>query len=99
MKKVISYCFTDPSYRHRGVGSLAMKWGLAKADELGLDIFVESTEDGRGFYEAHGFEVFDDFSLDASTATPSKEFTQQTAALQLPLHGYYMKRPFIAKST
>ncbi|OKL57708.1 hypothetical protein UA08_06902 [Talaromyces atroroseus] len=94
---LISYCFTDPNYRHRGVASLAMKWGLKKCDELGLDAFVESTEDGRGFYEAHGFEVFDDFTLDASTNSPSEEFTQQKVALQLPLHGYYMKRPFVAK--
>lgn len=70
-----------------------MKWGIEKSDELGLDAFVESTEDGRGFYEAHGFEVFDEFYLDATTDSPSEEFTQKKEELKLPLHGFYMKRP------
>lgn len=89
---MISYCFTDPNHRHKGVASLAMKWGIQKSEELGLDAFVESTEDGRAFYEAHGFEVFDDFYLDAATDSPNQDFTQEREELQLTIHGYYMKR-------
>lgn len=97
--KVISYCFTDPNYRHKGVASQAMKWGIQKSEKLGLDAFVESTEDGRGFYEAHGFEVFDEFYLDANTESPNEEFAQQKKELQLPLHGYCMKRPVGTKKS
>lgn len=32
-----------------------MAWGLEKADELGLDIFLDSTPHGRPLYEANGF--------------------------------------------
>lgn len=70
-----------------------MKWGLEKSEELSLDVFVESTDHGRGFYEAHGFEVFDDYNLDATKDNPSEEFLQTRRGLQLPLHGFYMKRP------
>lgn len=78
---------------------MAMKWGIQKSEELGLDAFVESTEDGVGFYKAHGFEVFDDFNLDATAESPSEEFTQKRQELQLPLHGYYMKRTVAKKSS
>lgn len=35
-----------------------LKWGTRKADDLGLEAFVESTEIGRKAYEKHGFRVF-----------------------------------------
>lgn len=70
-----------------------MEWGTRKADELGLESFVESTEHGRGLYEAHGFKVFDEFNLDASTDAPDEEFTRISKELGLPLHGWYMWRP------
>ncbi|KIM96780.1 hypothetical protein OIDMADRAFT_131423 [Oidiodendron maius Zn] len=54
---LISYCFVLPSYRHRSAASLMMEWGTKKADEMGLESFVESTEDGRRLYGAHGFKV------------------------------------------
>lgn len=88
-----------PNYRHKGVASLAMKWGIQKSEELGLDAFVESTEDGRGLYEAHGFKVFDDFYLDATTDSPNQECIQKRKELQLPIYGYYMKRPVDAKKS
>lgn len=90
---MISYCFVDPDQRNRGVASLMMQWGTKKADELGLDIFVESTEHGCGFYEACGFKVLEDFNLTATKENPSPEFTRLVKELQLPCHGYYMKRP------
>ncbi|KAK8007843.1 Zinc-binding dehydrogenase [Apiospora arundinis] len=32
--------FTHPDYRRRGVGQQIMDWGMRKADELGLEIFL-----------------------------------------------------------
>ncbi|KAK6822950.1 GNAT family acetyltransferase [Apiospora arundinis] len=32
--------FTHPDYRRRGVGQKIMDWGMRKADELGLEIFL-----------------------------------------------------------
>jgi predicted N-acetyltransferase YhbS len=28
----------DPGYQNMGVGRLLVKWGLARADELGVDV-------------------------------------------------------------
>lgn len=73
-------------------------WGTKKADELGLESYVESTEDGQGFYEGHGFKVFDHFYLDIKKAEPEEEFKRLTKELALPLHGLYMWRPKGGKS-
>ncbi|PQE05324.1 hypothetical protein CJF31_00008844 [Rutstroemia sp. NJR-2017a BVV2] len=78
-------------YRHRGVASMMMKWGLQKADVQDLDTFVESTEDGRGLYEAHEFAVIDKIYLDAEISAPSEEYSKLRNKL-LPLTGYVMVR-------
>lgn len=61
---VINICFVHPTRRHEGIGTLMMKWGLQKADEMGVETFVESTQDGIGFYKAHGFKHLLDLVLD-----------------------------------
>lgn len=41
-----------------------MEWGCKIADEMGLEAFVESTDDGRELYKAHGFVIVRPFFLD-----------------------------------
>ncbi|CAG8979942.1 hypothetical protein HYALB_00013366 [Hymenoscyphus albidus] len=57
-------------YRRRGVGRLMMEWGCKLADEMGLQCFVESTDDGRELYKSAGFVAVHPFFLDAQ---PSNE--------------------------
>ncbi|KAF3386842.1 hypothetical protein F1880_000409 [Penicillium rolfsii] len=47
--------FTLPEYRKLGIGHLLMQWGLEKADEKGLDIWIEAAPSAVPFYERHGF--------------------------------------------
>jgi len=75
-----------------------LEWETKKADDMGLESFVESTEDGRGLYEAHGFKVFDDFYCDASAKEPDEEFTKMKKELGCPIHGWYMWTPKGGKS-
>ena len=51
-----------------------LQWGIDKADELGLDCFVESTLDGRLAYESVGFQVIGELYLDATTDNPDESF-------------------------
>lgn len=53
---------------------MMMKWGLDKADAMGLDSFVEATEAGYELYKATGFITVDDFWADAKTDTPTDEW-------------------------
>ncbi|KAI9744830.1 MAG: hypothetical protein M1818_001755 [Claussenomyces sp. TS43310] len=90
---LLNYCFVKSTHRHRGVASLLMKWGTETADEMGLECFVESTEDGRGLYEAHGFKIYGEINLDARLEEPNKEFTRLRKELGCPIHSWYMWRP------
>ncbi|QIW95592.1 hypothetical protein AMS68_001110 [Peltaster fructicola] len=51
----LDICAIDPDYQRRGIGNELVKWGTAKADELGIDAVVESSVCGKGLYEKHGF--------------------------------------------
>ena len=40
-----------------------MKWGLARADEEGVEVYVSSSPNGKPIYEKYGFRAVDSFSL------------------------------------
>ncbi|PWY88339.1 acyl-CoA N-acyltransferase [Aspergillus heteromorphus CBS 117.55] len=48
---------TRPDFNGRGVGSSLLRWGLQRADEVGVDTFLASTPQGRPLYEKYGFRV------------------------------------------
>ena len=68
-----------------------MEWGTKKADEFGLETFVESTLDGKPLYESCGFVTTNGFEL---KATPPED-TDELKKLQQDLlfYGYFMWRP------
>lgn len=70
-----------------------MKWGLEKADAMGLDSFVEVTEAGYEMYKAAGFITVDDFWVDTETNQPTQEWKNLKEKLKFPMHGYFMWRP------
>ncbi|KAK6593217.1 GNAT family protein [Botrytis cinerea] len=70
---LLNYCFVDPEHRRKGAGSLMMQWGCKLADEKGLEAFVESTDDGRELYKAHGFVIVRSFFLEVPLATKGDE--------------------------
>lgn len=87
------WCGTHSEHRRRGAGLMMMKWGLDKADAIGLDSFVEATEAGYELYKAAGFVTVDDFRADAKTETPTEEWKRLKGELKFPMHGYIMWRP------
>ncbi|CAO2647237.1 Nn.00g081590.m01.CDS01 [Neocucurbitaria sp. VM-36] len=44
----------NPSHRHRGAGRRLIRWGIAKADELGIETVISSLPSARGAYEKSG---------------------------------------------
>lgn len=89
MNKIVNLL---PEFRRRGAASLVMEWGTKKADELGMDSFVESTEIAVPLYEKHGFVKVDHFSVDATISDPSEEW-KAIAARNLPMAFDVMWRP------
>ena len=60
-----------PAYRRQGIGSLLMDVGVTRADELGVECWMEASSMGKPLYEKHGFRslfkmVFDTERRDAS---------------------------------
>ncbi|KAF1994404.1 hypothetical protein P154DRAFT_447721 [Amniculicola lignicola CBS 123094] len=51
----LSILATRLECRRQGAGSMLIKWGTEKADELGLQCYVESNAEAQGVYERHGF--------------------------------------------
>lgn len=69
-----------------------MEWGTKKADELGLDTFVESTEIAVPLYKKYGFVKIDHLAVDASIPDPSEEW-KGIVARNLPMEFEMMWRP------
>ncbi len=63
---------------------------------MGLEAFVEATEDGKPVYEKSGFAVMNSFSLDPQVSDPSAEWLRLRKNI-LPLDGYFMWRPIGGK--
>jgi hypothetical protein len=52
---VLNIAFTVLEHRRKGVASLFLNWGLNRADELGLETWLEASEQGQPIYEKLGF--------------------------------------------
>ncbi|KAF2090810.1 acyl-CoA N-acyltransferase [Saccharata proteae CBS 121410] len=53
----LSSLLTDPAHGRKGAGTMLLRWGLERADEAGLETFLEATPMARGLYERWGFVV------------------------------------------
>jgi GNAT superfamily N-acetyltransferase len=53
---LLSVLVVHPEHQRRGLGALQLKWGLEKADEMGVQAYLESSPKGKGLYAKHGFE-------------------------------------------
>lgn len=42
---------------------MLVEWGVKRADELGIEAFVEATEEGKGLYAKWGFGVVEDVRI------------------------------------
>ncbi|KAI0384886.1 acyl-CoA N-acyltransferase [Hypomontagnella monticulosa] len=68
--------FTHPDYRRKGVGQQFMDWGMKKADEMGVDFFLDSTPYGRPLYEANGFVYIEENVNIPVTDTPDEKWKE-----------------------
>jgi len=56
---------THPDHRRKGVATYGLQWGISKAKELGLPIYLESSEEGSPVYKRAGFEELGRLNFDA----------------------------------
>ena len=72
---------------------MLVEWGLQKADELGIDAFVEATDDGRPLYTAKGFGYVKTIFLNTAKKDPSEEWIGLEQRMGTPAHCLLMWRP------
>lgn len=81
-----------PKHRRRGIGSTLMTWGIGKAQQLGIESFIEASESGRFLYEKFGYRVLFKIAFDSSKVDPSDEWRKLEHELT-PIAFYAMWRP------
>ncbi|PQE22051.1 Acyl- N-acyltransferase protein [Rutstroemia sp. NJR-2017a BBW] len=74
---MLDLCFVDPEYQNRGVGKMLLEWGMQKADEFGVDIWLVSTPDAKGFYERAGWETKQEAAMDLGKFGESGEYVRR----------------------
>lgn len=45
-----------PSFQRLGLGAKLLEWGLSRADQEGMEVFLSSSSEGRRLYQKHGFQ-------------------------------------------
>lgn len=78
--------FTSIGHRRKGAGGLVVDAGVARAEELGLDAFIEASPEGRFLYETRGFRSVED----VRPVCP-EEFKEVSGGAKLQYT--FMKRP------
>lgn len=64
--KVLALLVTASEHRRKGAGSLLLRWGIERAEEMGLPCYLQASEEGKRLYEKHDFQVTDVREFDLS---------------------------------
>lgn len=62
---LLSILAVHPDHQRRGLGVQQLKYGLEKADELGVQTYLESSPKGKGLYAKYGFKEEGGMKFDA----------------------------------
>ena len=88
----LNWMAVDPSHRLRGIGCLLMDVGVARADELNLECWLEASEMGKPLYEKFGYQSLLKIALDSEKPNASDEW-RRCAHEMTPRPIFAMWRP------
>ncbi|KAK5996391.1 hypothetical protein PT974_01725 [Cladobotryum mycophilum] len=92
----LNVIFTHPDYRRQGAADLIMDWGIKKADDMGLEMWLNATVYGVPLYEKHGFVVVEENHVHPIKENPDEEWKKAEEALT-PITVWAMWRPIGGK--
>ena len=75
--------FTHPDYRRQGVADELMKWGTQKADQMGVEMWLNAAASATSLYKKHGFVTVRDNDLVPTTENPSEAWSEIRDRLRL----------------
>jgi hypothetical protein len=70
---------TRPEWQGKGAAGKLMRWGLERADEEGVETYIEASPDGKPIYEHFGFKEMERLVVDLegkTIALDEKEFVE-----------------------
>ncbi|KAL6710961.1 hypothetical protein ACN47E_006836 [Coniothyrium glycines] len=88
----LNWMAIHPNHRLRGLGSLLMKVGIARAVELDLECWMEASAMGKPLYEKFGFQSLFKIAFDNEKVGASDEW-RKCAHEMTPAPFYAMWRP------
>lgn len=76
---------THPKYQRKGIGRLLLQWGIDVAEQLGLPMYLESSDAGLPLFKKAGFEMLADEKLVyKASATGQKADKEVPVMVKLP---------------
>ncbi|KAH7121841.1 acyl-CoA N-acyltransferase [Dactylonectria estremocensis] len=88
----LNILFTHPDYRRRGVADLMLAWGIQRADEMGVEMWLDSTACGVPVYLKHGFLVVNENRVRPTKDEAGEAWRKLDQELQ-PMAFWQMWRP------
>ena len=92
MVQDLNIIYTHPDFRRQGVADLIMDWGKQKADEMGVEMWLDATEYGVPVYKKHGFTIVNVNRLQPTKTAPGEAWRKIDEELQ-PMTFWQMWRP------
>ncbi|PQE25900.1 hypothetical protein CJF30_00000642 [Rutstroemia sp. NJR-2017a BBW] len=89
----LNIIYTHPDFRRMGLGDMIMNWGINKAKDMGVEMWLDATVYGVPLYKKHGFVVVNENSLSPeATGEVSEEWKKIDKELS-PMTMWQMWRP------
>ena len=88
----LNIIFTHPEHRRQGIAELMLQWGVSKAAEMQVEMWLDATVQGRPLYAKHGFELITENDLCPEVENPSEEWKAIDRELR-PITMWLMRRP------
>jgi len=61
---------TRPDWQGKGAAGKLLRWGLERADQQGVEVYLEASPDGKPIYEHFGFEEVERLVVDLDGRDP-----------------------------
>ena len=76
-----------------GAGDMILEWGIKKAEEIGVEMWLDATVYGVPLYKKHGFVVVNENVIAPESEKPDDEWRKVEEILKPPMTLWQMWRP------